>query len=167
MTTHFSTCDLCDPFRDLDDGVLRVLPPVFRSFGKVTRFAGPVTTLRCFEDNALLKEAVESPGNGRVLVVDGGGSLRRALIGGNLAAAAAANGWAGVVIDGCVRDVDELATMPIGILALAAHPLRSVKRGIGRRDECVTFAGVSFEPGHWIYADANGLAVSPASLLAG
>ena len=103
-------------------GAFRVLPPVFRSFGAVAAFAGPVSTVKCHEDNTHVKAAVESPGEGRVLVVDGGGSLRRALVGGNLAAAAARNGWAGVVVDGCVRDVAELNAAAVGLRALALMP---------------------------------------------
>ncbi|RYG09554.1 MAG: ribonuclease E inhibitor RraA, partial [Burkholderiales bacterium] len=107
MTTSFATCDLCDAHKNDTSGQFRVLPPVFRDFGAVRKFSGPVSSVKCFEDNSLVKAAVDSPGEGRVLVVDGGGSLRRALLGGNLGAAAAKNGWAGVVIDGCVRDVAE------------------------------------------------------------
>ena len=99
-----ATCDLCDAHKNDNSGAFRVLPPVFRDFGAQRRFAGLVSTVKCFEDNTLVKAAVDSPGEGRVLVVDGGASLRRALLGGNLGAAAARNGWAGVVIDGCVRD---------------------------------------------------------------
>ena len=100
----FSTCDFCDAHKGDDTGSFRVLPPVFVPFGAVSAFAGPVRTVKCHEDNTLVKAAVDSPGEGHVLVVDGGASLRRALVGGNLAAAAARNGWAGIVVDGCVRD---------------------------------------------------------------
>ena len=99
---EFATCDLCDIHKNDSSGAFRVLPPVFRDFGGLKKFSGQVTTVKCFEDNSLVKAAVDSPGHGRVLVVDGGASLRRALLGGNLGAAAARNGWAGVVIDGCV-----------------------------------------------------------------
>ena len=117
-STAFSTCDFCDAHKADDSGAFRVLPPVFQSYGGVAAFAGAVATVKCFEDNTLVKAAVDSPGLGRVLVVDGGGSLRRALVGGNLAAAAARNGWAGVVVDGCVRDVAELNAAAVGIRAL-------------------------------------------------
>lgn len=132
MTTsaapEFATCDLCDANRSNTSGSFRVLPPVFDDFGGVPKFCGPVVTVRCFEDNGLAKAAVNSSGmiqtpSGRtaaVLVIDGGGSLRRALLGGNLGASAVKNGWAGVVIDGCVRDVAELAELDIGIRALAS-----------------------------------------------
>ena len=159
----FSTCDLCDAHKASllteGDAVFRVLPPVFRDFGGVAKFAGPVSTVKCFEDNTLVKAAVDSPGLGRVLVVDGGGSLRRALVGGNLAAAAAKNGWAGVVVDGCVRDVAELAACAVGIRALAAMPLPTDKRNVGQRDVPVQIQGVWVRPGEWLYADADGLVV--------
>ncbi len=120
---------------------------------------GPVSTVKCFEDNSRVKEAVESPGEGRVLVVDGGASLRRALVGGNLGAAAAQNGWAGIVVDGCVRDVSELAQCSIGIRALAAMPLPTEKRQQGQRDVAVQVQGVWIYPGDWLYADEDGMVV--------
>src|SRR6185369_7995614 len=113
--SDFSTCDFCDTHKEVSDGAFRVLPPVFASYGARAKFAGPVSTVKCFEDNSLVKTALDSPGRGGVLVVDGGGSTRRALVGGNLAAAAARNGWAGIVVDGCVRDVRELAATEVGI----------------------------------------------------
>ncbi len=152
------TCDLCDAHRE--DGLLRVLSPLLRDFGGVARFAGPVHTVQCFEDNSRVKEAVESPGQGRVLVVDGGASLRRALMGGNLAAAAAAKGWAGVVIDGAVRDVAELRAAAVGIRALAAVPMPPVRRGEGRAGIAVQVQGVTVAPGDWLYADADGIVVA-------
>ena len=160
----FSTCDLCDAHEDEQPAPLRVLPPVFREFGNGARFCGPVATVRCFEDNSRVKEAVESPGEGRVLVVDGGGSLRRALVGGNLARAAQRNGWAGMVINGSVRDVAELQAAGIAVRALALMPLRSTKRNEGQRDLPVTVAGVPVAPGDWLYADADGIVVSPRRL---
>ena len=155
----FATCDLCDAHKADTSGVCRVLPPVFGSFGGVVAFSGPVVTLKCFEDNALLRETVMSPGLGRVLVVDGGGSLRRALLGGNLAAAAATNGWAGVVIDGCVRDAVELAACTVGIRALALMPMPPDKCNTGQRDLPVQLQGVTLRPGDWLYADADGIVV--------
>ena len=163
----FSTCDFCDPHRDTEDGQFRVLPPVLRDFGGVRAFCGPVSTVRCFEDNTLVKEAVDSPGLGRVLVVDGGASLRRALLGGNLGAAAARNGWAGVVIDGCVRDVAELAGHAVGIRALAPMPMPPRKLGAGQRDVPVRVQGVWIRPGEWLYADADGIVVSAHPLAHG
>jgi len=168
MAMNFSTCDLCDALKGDDSGNFRILPPVFRDFGGVRKFAGPVSTVKCFEDNSLLKMAVESDGRvdspwgriGRVLVVDGGASLRRALLGGNLGAAAARNGWAGVVLDGCVRDTAELAHLGIGIRALAAMPLPTEKRNAGQRDIAVQVQGVWVRPGDWLYADEDGMVAS-------
>ena len=160
----FSTCDFCDVHKADLSGAFRVLPPVFQSYGGKRAFAGPVTTVKCHEDNSLVKAAVESPGEGRVLVVDGGGSLRRALVGGNLAAAAARNGWAGVVVDGCVRDVAELNAAAVGIRALALMPLPTERRGEGQRDVAVSIQGVWVRPGDWLYADADGIVVSARAL---
>lgn len=156
------TCDLCDAHKNDSDGAFRVLPPVFRDFGGKAAFSGSVSTVKCFEDNSLVKAAVESAGEGRVLVVDGGASRRRALVGGNLAAAAARNGWAGIVIDGCVRDVAELAACAIGIRALACMPLPTEKRGAGERDVPVQIQGVWVRPGDRLVADADGIVVMPA-----
>lgn len=161
-TSPESTCDLCDAHKNDGDGRFRVLPPAFRDFGGAAAFSGPVRTVKCFEDNSLVKAAVESPGAGGVLVVDGGASLRRALVGGNLAAAAARNGWAGLVIDGCVRDVAELAACAVGIRALACVPLPTEKRGAGERDVPVQIQGVWVRPGDRLVADADGIVVLPA-----
>lgn len=162
----FATCDLCDAHKSDSSGQFRVLPPVFKDFGAHRKFSGSVVTLKCFEDNSLLKAAVDSPGDGRVLVVDGGASLRRALLGGMLGAAAAKNGWAGVVIDGCVRDVAELARCSTGIRALAAMPLPTEKRQQGQRDIAVQIQGVWLRPGDWLYADEDGIVVMSAPLTA-
>jgi regulator of ribonuclease activity A len=159
-----ATCDLCDVYKNDSTGAFRVLAPVFRDFGALRRFAGPVATVKCFEDNTWVKAAVDSPGHGRVLVVDGGASLRRALVGGNLGAAAARNGWAGVVVDGCVRDVAELAECQTGIRALASMPLPTEKRSEGQRDVPVQIQGVWVRPGDWLYADEDGMVVSSARL---
>ena len=172
MSPVFATCDLCDAHRDDSSGNFRVLPPVFRDFGALRKFCGPVVTVKCFEDNTLVKAAVDSVGFeespqgrvGRVLVVEGGASLRRALLGGNLGAAAARNGWAGVVIDGCVRDVAELATMDVGIRALASMPLPTEKRNEGQRDIAVQIQGQWIRPGDWLYADEDGIVVSATPL---
>lgn len=162
MSLDFATCDLCDAHRADTDGAFRVLPPVFRDFGGRRRFAGPVVTVKCFEDNSLVKAALDLPGDGRVLVVDGGASLRRALVGGNIGAAAARNGWAGVLVDGCVRDVAELAALDVGIRALAPMPWPTEKRNEGQRDVPVTIQGVIVRPGEWLYADEDGIVVMPA-----
>lgn len=161
----FSTCDLCDANEDrLASGTLTVLPPVFRSFGKRGRFAGPAATLKVFEDNVLVRSALETPGNGRVLVVDGGASLRCALVGGNLGVLAEKNGWAGIIVHGCVRDSAELDACDIGLRALATHPQRSVRKGAGDKDLKVQIAGVAVHPGDWIYADEDGILVSREQL---
>lgn len=140
----------------------QVCDPLFQSFGGRTAFSGPIATLKVFEDNSLVRAAVEQPGEGRVLVVDGGGSLRCALVGGNLAVLAAENGWAGVVVNGAVRDVDEIDTQPIGVRALAAHPRRSEKgMHSGQIGIPVIFAGVVFREGEWVCADRDGIVVLP------
>ena len=156
-----STCDLCDAHKGELGTRLLVLPPVFASYGAIAAFAGRVATVRCFEDNTLVKAALDEPGHGRVLVVDGGGSLRRALVGGNIAAAAARNGWAGVVVDGAVRDIAELAATPLGIRALALVPLPTEKRGAGERDVAVRIQGVWVRPGDRLVGDADGIVILP------
>lgn len=160
----FFTCDLCDAHEGDASGAFRVLPPVFRCFGADQAFCGPVHTVRAPEDNSRVREAVNSPGDGRVLVVDGGSSLRCALVGGNLAQAAARNGWAGLVVDGCVRDLAELRAAGIPVRALAAMPLRSVKRGEGQAGEPVHIQGVPVRPGDWLYADEDGIVVADRAL---
>ena len=165
MTTDLiPTCDLCDRFKGDTSGDFRVLPPVFREFGGRAAFSGTAVTVKCFEDNTLVKAAVDSPGNGRVLVVDGGASLRRALVGGNLAASAARNGWAGIVVNGCVRDVAELNAAQVGIRALGLVPLPTQKRGTGQSGVAVQVQGVWVRPGDWLYADADGIVVSAQAL---
>jgi len=156
-----TSCDLCDRHKASTDGTFRVLPPVFREFGGRAAFAGRVVTVKCFEDNTSVKALLEGPGEGRVLVVDGAGSLRRALIGGNIGAAAARNGWAGVVVDGCVRDVAELAACDVGIRALAAMPLPTDRRQAGLVDVPVQVQGVWVRPGDWLCADADGIVILP------
>lgn len=162
--TDFSTCDFCDVHEADTTGAFRVLAPVFHDYGVVRPFAGPVHTLRALEDNSRVREAVNSPGEGRVLVVDGGGSLRRALVGGNLAVAAAQNGWAGIVVDGCVRDVAELRAAGLPIRALALMPLRTDKKGQGEAGVPVQIQGQWVRPGDWLYADADGMVVADRPL---
>jgi regulator of ribonuclease activity A len=151
----FATTDLCDAHPQV-----QTAEPIFRHFGGVRRFAGPAATAICLEDNSRVREAVGEPGKGRVLVVDGGGSVRCALLGDLLAEKAVSNGWAGVIVNGCVRDTARLGQLSLGVLALAAHPRRSEKRGHGEREVGVRFAGVTFHPGDWVYADEDGLIVS-------
>lgn len=159
------TTDLCDAHEDwLLDGRLQVMAPGLLSLGARATFAGPATTLKLFEDNSLLAEAVKTPGQGRVLVVDAGGSLRCAVIGGNLAKAAADNGWAAVVVHGAARDADEIDACNVAVRALGLHPRRSVKRGTGERDVPVQFLGVTVRPGMWLYGDRDGVLVSSEPL---
>ena len=154
-----STADLTDQHADA-----QVLAPVFQSFGGKPEFAGVISTVKCFEDNSIVRAALETPGEGRVLVVDGGGSLNCALLGDILGVMAHKNGWVGVRVYGCVRDTAVLKTIDIGVRALAAHPLKSVKRGVGERDVTVSFANADFVPGHYLYADADGIIVSATAL---
>ncbi|MEM9302189.1 MAG: ribonuclease E activity regulator RraA [Pseudomonadota bacterium] len=156
----FAVCDLLDE----NESSCQVLAPALRSFGGHDRFAGPIETVRVFEDNPKVKATLASPGNGRVLVVDGGGSTRCALMGDLLGDSAVANGWAGVVIHGCVRDTEALGRLPLGVLALAPMPRKSVKRGEGQVGEPISFLGVDFEPGSWLYADPDGVIVAPGPL---
>jgi regulator of ribonuclease activity A len=161
--SNFVTGDLCDANKANADASFRVLPPVFRDFGKRVRFAGTIVTVKCFEDNSFVKATLEEPGHGRVLVVDGGGSLRRALVGGNIAAAAAKNGWAGVVVDGCVRDSAELIECDLGIRALALMPMPTERRQQGQRDVPIRIRGVWVMPGERLVADEDGTVVMPVS----
>lgn len=165
MTTDLiPTCDLCDRFKGDTSGDFRVLPPVFREFGGRAAFSGTAVTVKCFEDNTSVKALLEGPGEGRVLVVDGAGSLRRALVGGNIGAAAARNGWAGVLVDGCVRDVAELAACDLGLLALGTVPMPTTRRDEGQADVPVQVQGVWVRPGDWLYADADGVLVASRPL---
>jgi len=155
-----STADLCDGH----DDAVRVLSGGFGSFGGERMFRGQVTTLSVFEDNSLVRHALEEPGDGRILVVAGGGSERCALVGGNLGILAADNGWAGIVVDGCVRDAAELREATLGIRARGTCPRKSVKDGQGDRDVPVTVAGVNLTPGMWLWADEDGIVVADRDL---
>ncbi|MFQ3222315.1 MAG: regulator of ribonuclease activity A [Porticoccaceae bacterium] len=155
-----STPDLCDDYPEL----VRVLDPIFSNFGGRERFSGPLVTVKCFEDNSVVKELVGTPGEGRVLVVDAGGSMRRACLGDMLAEQASVNGWAGLVIYGCIRDVDEIMATDIGVQALGTHPMKTDKKGIGELGISVTFAGVTLSLGDYVYADNNGIIVSSQRL---
>lgn len=155
-----ATCDLCDLFKAADPAEFRVWPGSrWLHLGGRRHMAGVVSTVQCFEDNSRVKEAVESPGEGRVLVVDGGGSLRRALLGGNLAAAAVRNGWAGLWIHGAVRDLAELRAQPIAILALGHVPLPTERQQQGLRDVPLLVDGSAVRPGEWLLADDDGVVV--------
>lgn len=156
------TPDLCDDNPD----VTQALNPMLKTFGGNASFYGEIVTVKCHEDNSLVKQQAGENGQGKVLVVDGGGSLRRALLGDMIAEDAVKNGWAGFIIYGCVRDVDALAALPLGVQALASHPMKTEKRGIGDLNVPVTFGGMTFEPGQYVYADNNGVITAPKLLIA-
>jgi len=160
MEADFTTPDLCDDYPDV-----RVLHAQFRSFGRNARFCGQAVTIKCFEDNSLVKAKVSEPGNGKVIVVDGGGSLRRALLGDQLAEKAVLNGWLGIIINGAVRDVEILGTLPLGILALGVIPFKTDKRDVGLQGLPIEIGGTEISEGDWIYADASGVVVSPRNLI--
>jgi regulator of ribonuclease activity A len=153
--------DLCDAYPAL----VRVAAPLFRNFGGRPAFGGEIVTIKCHEDNSLVAQLVETPGAGKVLVVDGGGSLRCGLLGDNLALLAAKNHWQGIVVFGCIRDVDIIRTLDLGVQALASHPMKSVKRNVGLLNETVSFGGIDCIPGEYLYADNNGLLVSREALV--
>ncbi|WP_434681216.1 ribonuclease E activity regulator RraA [Pseudomonas sp. R1-18] len=157
---HYVTPDLCDAYPEL----VQAVEPMFSNFGGRDSFGGQIVTIKCHEDNSRVKEQVALDGTGKVLVVDGGGSLRCALLGDMLAEQAAKNGWEGVLIYGCIRDVDVIAQTDIGVQALASHPKKTEKRGIGDLNVPVTFGGVTFKPGDYLYADNNGVIISPSAL---
>lgn len=158
---QMGTADLCDQYPD----EVQVAAPLFTSYGGMRAFGGKIVTVKVFEDNVLVRAALAEPGQGQVLVVDGGGSLRCALVGDQLAQLAQTNGWAGILVYGCIRDAAAIAGIAIGVKALNTHPLKSVKRGEGQRDLPVTFAAVTFQPGHYLYADDDGVIVAPHPLL--
>ena len=158
----WTTPDLCDAHPEEIDVVRGI---GWQHFGAVRRFGGPVATVKCFEDNSRVKEALTESGEGRVLVVDGGGSLRHALIGDLIAGKAAELGWAGVIIHGACRDVEVLAGIEIGIMALGAVPIKSVRRGEGQAKIEIEIGGVRFGPGDHVYADGNGIVRAPRSLV--
>ena len=154
------------PTADLVDDIgpdVRSCDVQFRQFGGRTRFAGPITTVRCFQDNALLKSVLSEPGSGRVLVIDGAGSLHTALVGDVIAELGRSNGWAGLIVNGAVRDAATLATLDIGIKALGTNPRKSAKSGAGERDVVVSLGGVDFIPGDLAFSDEDGIVVTTAS----
>ena len=158
----FVTCDLCDDNADL---VSVVTGLNWFSYGGRGAFGGEIVTVKCFEDNSRVKEHLGTDGKGKVLVVDGGGSLRNALIGDMIAENAVKNGWEGVIIHGACRDVDELAKLDIGVLSLGCVPIKSVRRDEGQLNIDITFGGVTFRPGEFVYADNNGIIVSEKPLV--
>lgn len=163
----FVTCDLLD---DNEDKTLQVMSPSidgksFKSYGAIKSFYGQIVTVKCFEDNSRVKELLATDGAGKVLVVDGGASMRCALMGDLIAESAVKNHWNGVVIYGCVRDVDAIAELNLGVHALAAIPQKSTRKGIGEVDVPLYFGGVHIQSGHYLYADNNGIVVSETSLI--
>ena len=143
---------------------LTLLPPIFRQFGGRKIFTGPIVTVRCPEDNSLVRQYLSEPGQGRILVVDGNGSQRRALLGDQLAQLGVDNGWSGIIIYGYIRDVATIATMPIGVQALGAMPIKTEKRGLGEDNVIIEIEGRRIKPGHILYADDNGIAISKHQL---
>jgi regulator of ribonuclease activity A len=155
------TTDLCDEFGDQ----VNVAEPLgFNSYGGRNAFSGQIETVKCHEDNSLVRSAVAAPGSGKVLVVDGGGSLRCALLGDMLAAMAQKNNWAGIVIYGCIRDSELIATLDIGVVALNTNPRKSEKRNTGLANLTLRFAGISFVPGQYVYVDQDGIVTSEQAL---
>ncbi|HCX88870.1 MAG TPA: putative 4-hydroxy-4-methyl-2-oxoglutarate aldolase [Gammaproteobacteria bacterium] len=157
----FATADLFDYYAD----ELQICEPIFFDFGGNNNFFGPIRTLKIFESFALTKSTLASDGEGHILVIDGGGSLRCAMLGDKLAQLAIDHGWSGVLINGCVRDSAAISALPIGVKALATNPTRPCMQGEGQLDVAVRFAGVTFHPGHFLYADADGVVLSQRNLL--
>lgn len=166
MTMALATADLCDQFEtEIHSGKISVLPAIFKQYGQIKSFYGQVVTVKAFEDNTVIKQILENEnGTGKVLVVDGGASMRCALIGGNIAAAAVKNNWAGVIVNGCVRDTNEIEELNIAVCALGLHPLRSMRKGAGQRDLIIDVQGARVCPNDWLYFDVDGLVISPIQL---
>jgi len=156
----YSTADLCDAHEQ----DLHVVESMFHRYGRRSTFDGPIATVKCYEDNSMVREALAEPGDGRILVVDGGGSQRRALLGDMLGELAVKSGWRGIVINGCIRDSDAINQLDLGVRALGTIPLKTHKRGDGQRNVSVSFAGVTFRPGAHLYADADGIVVAARPL---
>jgi regulator of ribonuclease activity A len=161
----FKTPDLCDTREAELGNSVRVVAPMFQRYGGRPAFSGQIVTLKIFEDNSLVREAFAENGQGKVLVIDGGGSLRCALVGDQLAILAQKNGWEGVVVYGCIRDSGDINGIDIGVRALNTHPQKSIKKGVGDKNIAVTFGGVTFLPGEWLYADEDGILVSAKPLV--
>lgn len=152
----FATADLYDEHEEK----LQIATPIFNDYGGKKSFSGPASTVKVFQDNSLVRAALEEPGEGRVLVVDGEGSLHCALVGDMLAILAKDNGWQGIIVFGCIRDSSVIADIDIGVKALNTNPRKSVKKGVGERDVRVVFADVTINPGDYIYADKDGVVIS-------
>lgn len=157
----FQTPDLCDE----NEGKVKVATPMFQAYGGKTRFHGQIQTVKVFEDNVFVRDVLSESGTGKVLVVDGGGSLRCALVGDLIAAMAQKNGWEGIIVYGCIRDSGVINGIDIGVRALNTNPLKSVKQGAGYKNIPVTFAGITFEPGQFVYVDEDGIITSATALL--
>jgi len=158
---NISTPDLCDAYPDL----ARIVDPIFRNYGGKSSFGGEIVTVKCFEDNSRVKESAGTNGEGKVMVIDGGGSLNKALLGDLIAEAALNNGWEGFIIFGCIRDVGPINFMEIGVKALNSIPLKTQRKGIGEKNIPITFGGVTFNPGEFIYSDKTGIIVSAEPLI--
>tara|TARA_B100000586_G_C19997435_1_gene378951 strand:- start:91 stop:576 length:486 start_codon:yes stop_codon:yes gene_type:complete len=152
----FKTADLYDEYGD----DLKVALPIFRDYGGKKIFHGPISTIKAFEDNSLVRKALEEPGDGRVLIIDGDESLRCAMVGDMLAKLGMENGWAGIIVFGCIRDADVISKIDIGVKALNTNPRKSLKQGLGEKDIPVSFAGITFKVGEYVYADIDGVIVS-------
>ena len=157
----FYTTDLCDA----NEGMVQVVAPMLQIYGGIKTFCGKISIVKVLEDNVLVRDALSKDGSGKVLVVDGGGSLRCALVGGLIAELAHKNHWAGIIVNGCIRDSEEISRIQIGVRAINTHPLKSVKKGAGDVEIAVSFGGVTFVPGQYLYADSDGVIVSATSLI--
>ena len=158
--TKFKTADLCDQYSD----DLVILSQKFKSYGNITSFCGKISTIRCFNDNSMVRETVNTDGSNKVLVVDGNGSTECALLGDMLAETAFKNNWSGIIINGCIRDSDIIASIDLGVFALSTIPLKSVKKGIGEKNIDISFMNTAFMPGDYIYVDLDGLIISKKEL---
>ena len=162
--TPLKTADLCDEFCGKNCEDIQVAGTCLNSYGGHSSFHGEIVTLKIFEDNQLVRDQVYSEGKGKVLVIDGGGSMRRALLGDMLAGSAAENGWSGIIINGCIRDSVDMATMDLGVMALGTHPLKTVKAGVGQTNVSLNIFNLNINPGDFIYVDEDGMIVSSKHL---
>ncbi len=160
-TQGFKTADLCDDYAEC----LQIAEPGYRHYGGISKFYGEISTVKCFEDNSMVRQQLSTPGHGRVLVVDAGGSRRCAMLGDLLASMAIQNGWRGIIMHGMIRDSEDIAQMPVGVMALGTHPKKSEKQGICDIDIAVNFAGICFQPGEQVYADHDGIIVAQQPLI--
>ena len=156
----FKTADLCDEYAD----ALQIAEPGYRSYGGKEKFYGEISTVKCFEDNSMVRQQLSTPGHGRVLVVDAGGSTRCAMLGDLLASMAIQNGWNGVIMHGMIRDSEDIQQMPLGVMALGTHPKKSEKRDVGDIDIEIDFSNLRISPGDWVYADHDGIIVAQQKL---